>query len=58
MKWSFYSNVPATYMEDIINEVMPKIGVYFEEYKDIYTMSSVVAWQQATKLNYFMQIYC
>ncbi|XP_052294291.1 uncharacterized protein LOC102624505 isoform X8 [Citrus sinensis] len=35
-KRSFYTNVPATYMEKIINEVVPKIGVDFEGYKDIY----------------------
>ena len=29
-------------MEDIINEVMPKIGVYFEEYKDIYHVKVVL----------------
>lgn len=29
-------------MEDIRNEVVPKIGVYFEEYKDIYTTSSII----------------
>lgn len=35
-KRSFYTNVPATYMEKIINEIVPKIGVDFEEHKDIY----------------------
>ncbi|KAL9431516.1 hypothetical protein AB3S75_026662 [Citrus x aurantiifolia] len=37
-------------MEDIINEVVPKIGVYFEEYKDIYTMSSFLTAGDKTQL--------
>ncbi|KDO45548.1 hypothetical protein CISIN_1g016149mg [Citrus sinensis] len=32
----FYNDVPATYAEKIINEVVPKIGVDFEEYEDVY----------------------
>ncbi|KAH9728293.1 hypothetical protein KPL70_008977 [Citrus sinensis] len=32
----FYRGVPATYMEKIVNEVVPKLGVDFVEHKDIY----------------------
>ncbi|KAL9431509.1 hypothetical protein AB3S75_026655 [Citrus x aurantiifolia] len=32
----FYNDVPATCAEKIINEVVPKIGVDFEEYEDVY----------------------
>lgn len=32
----FYTNVPNTYMENIMNVIVPKIGVDFEEEKDIY----------------------
>ncbi|KAL9436506.1 hypothetical protein AB3S75_022539 [Citrus x aurantiifolia] len=32
----FFNDVSATYAEKIINEVVPKIGVDFEEYEDVY----------------------
>lgn len=36
MKRNFYTNVPASYMEAIVDEVVPKIGVKFEDLKDVY----------------------
>ncbi|XP_024029826.1 uncharacterized protein LOC21389892 [Morus notabilis] len=36
MKRSFYTNIPKSYMEFIQEEGAPKIGVEFEEAKDIY----------------------
>ncbi|XP_044473212.1 uncharacterized protein LOC123201709 [Mangifera indica] len=36
LKRLFHTNVPNTYMENIMNVVVPKIGVDFEEEKDIY----------------------
>ncbi|KAJ0079544.1 uncharacterized protein LOC116114946 [Pistacia vera] len=36
LKRLFYTNVPNTYMENIMNVIVPKIGVDFEEEKDIY----------------------
>ncbi|XP_048424370.1 uncharacterized protein LOC103941622 isoform X1 [Pyrus x bretschneideri] len=32
----FYTNTPVSYKEKIVNEVVPKIGVDFEEEEDIY----------------------
>ncbi|OMO84666.1 hypothetical protein CCACVL1_10728 [Corchorus capsularis] len=36
LKRSFYTSLPASYVGNIIAEVVPKIGVDFEEVKDIY----------------------
>ncbi|KAJ9131945.1 hypothetical protein P3X46_034845 [Hevea brasiliensis] len=36
LKRSIYTNVPSSYMENIIDGVVPKVGVDFEEEKDIY----------------------
>lgn len=36
LKRSFYTNVPDSYMEYILKEGAPKIGVEFEEEKDVY----------------------
>ncbi|XP_070665392.1 uncharacterized protein [Malus domestica] len=35
---SFYPNVPVSYKERIVNEVVPQIGVDFEEEEDIYEL--------------------
>ncbi|KAJ9131948.1 hypothetical protein P3X46_034848 [Hevea brasiliensis] len=35
-KRSIYTNIPSSYMENIIDGVVPKVGVDFEEEKDIY----------------------
>ncbi|XP_062003148.1 uncharacterized protein LOC133720716 isoform X2 [Rosa rugosa] len=35
-KRSFYTNVPVSYTEKIVNEVVPNIGVDFESEKDMY----------------------
>ncbi|XP_004302123.1 PREDICTED: uncharacterized protein LOC101302665 [Fragaria vesca subsp. vesca] len=35
-KTSFYANVPVSYTEKIVNEVVPNIGAAFESEKDIY----------------------
>ena len=35
---SFYTNTPVSYKEKIVNEVVPKIGVDFEEEEDIYEL--------------------
>lgn len=37
-KWKrrFYTNVPVSYTEKIVNKVVPNIGVDFESEKDIY----------------------
>lgn len=35
-KRSFYTTVPVSYKENILNVVVPKIGVDFEEEKDVY----------------------
>lgn len=35
-KISFYTNVPVSYTEKIVNEVVPNIGVAFQSEKDIY----------------------
>ncbi|OWM63211.1 hypothetical protein CDL15_Pgr010611 [Punica granatum] len=32
----FYANIPASYMKSIVDEVVPKIGVKFEDLKDVY----------------------
>ncbi|XP_037493899.1 uncharacterized protein LOC119369057 isoform X2 [Jatropha curcas] len=36
LKRSIYTNLPPSYMELIIDEVVPKIGVDFEEEKEVY----------------------
>ncbi|XP_015578691.2 uncharacterized protein LOC8277126 isoform X1 [Ricinus communis] len=36
LKRSLYTNIPASYMENVIDEVILKVGVDFEEEKDIY----------------------
>ncbi|THG04195.1 hypothetical protein TEA_001426 [Camellia sinensis var. sinensis] len=36
LKRSFYTNVPPTYMQYTTNEVVPKIGLDFEEEKELY----------------------
>uniref|UniRef100_A0A2P2JFS3 Uncharacterized protein LOC105647792 isoform X1 n=2 Tax=Rhizophora mucronata TaxID=61149 RepID=A0A2P2JFS3_RHIMU len=36
MKRSLYTNIPLSYMENIIDRVVPKVGLDFEEEKDIY----------------------
>jgi hypothetical protein len=35
---SFYTNIPSSYMENIIDGVVPAIGVDFEEEKEVYTV--------------------
>ncbi|CAB4316044.1 unnamed protein product [Prunus armeniaca] len=35
-KRSFYTNLPVSYKENILKEVVPNIGVDFEEEKDVY----------------------
>ncbi|KAB5512132.1 hypothetical protein DKX38_029160 [Salix brachista] len=35
---SMYTNIPSSYMENIIDEVVPAIGVDFEDEKDVYTV--------------------
>ncbi|KAF9661139.1 hypothetical protein SADUNF_Sadunf19G0036700 [Salix dunnii] len=35
---SMYTNIPSSYMENIIDGVVPTIGVDFEEEKDVYTV--------------------
>ncbi|XP_055960958.1 uncharacterized protein LOC126671669 isoform X2 [Mercurialis annua] len=35
-KRSFYSNIPSSYMKNTVDEVVQKIGIDFEEEKDIY----------------------
>ena len=42
MRRFFYRGVPATYMEKIVNEVVPKLGVDFVEHKDIYRIKVVL----------------
>ncbi|KAH9728291.1 hypothetical protein KPL70_008976 [Citrus sinensis] len=42
MKNCFYTGVPAQYMEKIVHEVVPKIGVDFAQYKDIYCVKVVL----------------
>ena len=42
MKNCFDTGVPAQYMEKIVHEVVPKIGVDFAEYKDIYCVKVVL----------------
>ncbi|XP_031283635.1 uncharacterized protein LOC116142349 [Pistacia vera] len=36
LRRQFYTNVPMSYMENIISEVVPKVGVDFEADKDVY----------------------
>jgi hypothetical protein len=36
LKRSFYTNVPNSYMENVLGEVVQKIEVDFEEEKDLY----------------------
>ncbi|XP_070677004.1 uncharacterized protein [Malus domestica] len=36
LRKSFYTNIPVSYKENIVNEVVPKIGVDFEEEKDTF----------------------
>ena len=36
MKRSFKTNLPKSYMESILQEGVPKIGVEFEDEKDVY----------------------
>ncbi|XP_050221413.1 uncharacterized protein LOC130014505 [Mercurialis annua] len=36
LKRSFYTNIPSSYMKNIVDEVVQKIGIDFEEEKDIY----------------------
>ena len=36
LKRSFYSSLPASYVGNVMAEVVPKIGVDFAELKDIY----------------------
>ncbi|KAJ0046605.1 hypothetical protein Pint_03700 [Pistacia integerrima] len=36
LRRQFYTNVPTSYMENIISEVVPKVGVDFEADKDVY----------------------
>lgn len=36
LKRSIYTNIPSSYMENIIDEVVPKIGIDFEDEKEIY----------------------
>ncbi|KAJ6697302.1 hypothetical protein OIU85_003651 [Salix viminalis] len=35
---SLYNNIPSSYMENIVDGVVPAIGVDFEEEKDVYTV--------------------
>jgi hypothetical protein len=36
LKRTFYSSVPGSYMENVLNDVVPKIGLGFVEHKDTY----------------------
>lgn len=36
LKRTIHTNIPSPYMENITNEVVPKVGVDFEEEKEIY----------------------
>ncbi|CAL5342996.1 unnamed protein product [Camellia sinensis] len=49
LKRSFYTNVPPTYMQYTTNEVVPKIGLDFEEEKELYQVKlSDSMWPDST----------
>ncbi|XP_024043772.1 uncharacterized protein LOC18046375 isoform X1 [Citrus clementina] len=48
MRRHLYPGVPAVHMEKIVHEVVPKIGVDFVEYKDIYHVKLWDSKQQIT----------
>ena len=38
LKRSWYIDIPSSYMENIIDGMVPAIGIDFEEEKDVYTV--------------------
>lgn len=42
LRRTFYTNVPTSYMENIINGVVPKIGVDFKADNDVYHIKAIV----------------
>ncbi|KAH0994539.1 hypothetical protein GBA52_018403 [Prunus armeniaca] len=54
-KRSFYTNLPVSYKENILKEVVPNIGVDFEEEKDVYQVKSLFI-ETYIKMSAFLQI--
>ena len=50
---SLYNNIPSSYMENIVDGVVPAIGVDFEEEKDVYTVK-VFLWLHTDSLYFFL----